>query len=130
MQQLTLGAFIQAEIKRRSLSIRQFADLVGVTHPIIAKFKYHGIKEKHGGRSIGEPSLDFLAKLAIATGTDLCTLVALIHPDATIADPRAGLMNARIAKLTPDKLKIFDAFLEGLMFDHFDGSSDGGVEPT
>lgn len=123
-KKLTLGEFIQGEMRRRKLSITKFAEDVGVTHPIIAKFRWHGLKEEYSHKPIGEPSLDFLAKLAKATHVDLCTLVALIHPDATKADPRAGLLAARIAQLPPDKLEVFDTFLKGLAFDHFESGDD------
>lgn len=129
MNELTLGQFIQDEMKRREMSMREFAKLVGVSHKIIGKFRNHGINPTYNKRPVGEPSLDFLAKLAKATATDLCTLVALIHNDATVADPRAGLMAARIAKLPPDKLQIFDAFLKGLLFDNINGSQDDVVKP-
>src|SRR5436853_408114 len=107
MQSLNLGGFIQEEIKRRDMTIRQFATLVTVNHSIIGKFRYHGIRETYNKKPIGEPSLAFLAKLAKATSVDLCTLIALVYPDATIADARAGLLASRIAQLPPDKLQLF-----------------------
>lgn len=129
MDKLTLGAFIQGEIRRRHISITKFAEEVGVSHPIISKFRWHGIKKKFGGKPVGEPSLDFLAKLAKATSVDLCTLVGIIYPHHTKTNPRVGLLAARIAKLPPDKLKLFDTFLEGLAFDHFEGGEDDIVKP-
>lgn len=128
MNQLTLGKFIQDEMKRRGLSIRQFAEQVDVTHKVIAKFRYHGLKDTYNKRPIGEPSLDFLAKLAKATAVDLCALVALIHPDATMADARAGITSARAQQLTPEQRELLDTFLAGLSFDHLDSHDNGIVE--
>lgn len=124
MDKLTLGAFIQGEIRRRNISITKFAEEVGVSHPVMSKFRWHGIKKRFGGKPIGEPSLDFLAKLAKASGMDLCGLCAIIHPDATKTDPRASLLAARIAQLPPDKVKIFDTFLNGLLFDQLQSGKD------
>lgn len=125
---ITLGAFIQEEMQRKNLSITKYAELVGVTHPIISKFRWHGIKKKFGGKSIGEPSLDFLAKLAKASGIDLCGLIAIIHPDATVTDARAAILVGRISQLPPEKIELFDAFLKGLAFDHLKGDDDDILE--
>jgi transcriptional regulator with XRE-family HTH domain len=127
MNDLTLGQFIQDEMKRREMSMREFAKLVGVSHKIIGKFRNHGINPIYNKRPVGEPSLEFLAKLSKATSIDLCALVALIYPDHTVADPRAAITNARISQLPPEKIEILDTFLKGLLFDHFDSGSNGGL---
>lgn len=113
----TLGLFIQEEMQRRKLSLREFATLAGVTHPTMSKFSWYGIHETYGGRIIGEPPLEFLAKLAKATGHDICTLVALVRPDATRLDPRASILTNRIMQLPPEKLQLFTTFMRGLGFD-------------
>jgi transcriptional regulator with XRE-family HTH domain len=129
MEQLTLGKYIQDEMKHRDMSIRQFAELVGVTHKVIAKFRHHGIDETYNKRPVGDPSLEFLAKLAKATSIDICGLVALVYPNHTVADPRAAVTNTRISQLSPEKIEILDTFLNGLMFDHFDSSGNGVLKP-
>lgn len=128
MQQMTLGAFIQSEMKRRSMSIRQFSDFVGVTHPVISKFRYHGIKEKHASRHIGDPSLDFLAKLAKATSVDLCALVGLIHPEVVQKDSAKQILIDQILNqvliMTPVEVDKTATFILGTLSQRVDEGGD------
>jgi transcriptional regulator with XRE-family HTH domain len=110
----TLGAFIHAEMLRRDMTAREFAEYVGVTHSTINKFLNHGISNTYAGKPVGEPSVDFLVKLARATHTDICSLMALIAPDVTTTNAEAQVIAERIARLPPDKREIIDSFLLGL----------------
>jgi hypothetical protein len=134
MQLLTLGAFIQGEIKRREMSIRQFADFVGVTHPVIAKFRYHGIKPKHGGRHIGDPSLDFLAKLSKATHVDLCALVGLIHPEVVQIDAERQILIDQILNnvlsMTPGEVDKTATYIIGTLAQRIDKGGDQKQLPS
>lgn len=99
-----LGEFIEAEIKRRDMSARQFADMVGVVHSTITKAMY---------TDPPEPSLDFLRKLAKATGVNVLDLVALYLPEESKIDGQTRIIAERIARLPPDKREFVDTFLWG-----------------
>ncbi len=125
---MTLGEFIQSEIKRTNLSMREFSQKVGVSHMTISKYSLYGLGNTYAGRTIGEPPLSFLAKLAKATSVDLCTIVALIYPESTMADPVAGILSSRIRRLSPEQRQLMDTFLRGLAFDNLQGGEDDGIE--
>lgn len=93
-----LGKFIQAEMQRRELSANQFASIVGVSHTTIGRLIEPGDET--------QPTLDFLIKLAKATHTDICSLVALVAPEATTTNAEAQLLAERIARLPADKREI------------------------
>lgn len=114
MDEKTLGEFIEAEIKRRNLSAREFARYVDVPSSLINKFRNHGLRETYGSKPVGDPSLDFLVKLAKATHVDICALLAITRPDAEVVDPAARILAQRITRLAPDKRQIVDTFLEGV----------------
>jgi transcriptional regulator with XRE-family HTH domain len=97
----TLGAFIDQEIRQRQMSVREFAEFVGVTHPTIIKFREHGKKQ------VGSPSIEFLIKLAQSTNTNLIALLAMAFPDAAPllnVDPATLILSQRIQKL-PDHIR-------------------------
>lgn len=66
-----LKEFILGEMKRRSMSAREFAKFVGVTHTTINDLVS---KDRI-------PGIDFLSKLSDATKTDLASLIYLTFPD-------------------------------------------------
>jgi transcriptional regulator with XRE-family HTH domain len=97
----SLGDFLDQEIHKRKMSVREFADLVGVTHPTIIKFREHGKKD------VGNPSIEFLIKLAQATNTSLIALLAMSFPDAVPlldVDADTLILSQRIQKL-PDHIR-------------------------
>jgi transcriptional regulator with XRE-family HTH domain len=97
----TLGEFIDQEIRQRQMSVREFAELVGVTHPTILKFREHGKKD------VGSPSIEFLILLAKATNTSLVALLAMAFPDAAPllqVDPATLILSQRIQRL-PDHIR-------------------------
>jgi transcriptional regulator with XRE-family HTH domain len=100
--QTTLGEFINQEMRKRDMSVREFADFIGVTHPTILKFRDHGQTEH-----VGNPSIDFLIKLARQTNTNLTVLLALAFPDAASllnVDPSTLILSQRIQQL-PDHIR-------------------------
>lgn len=99
---MTLKDFIAEELKRRNLTIREFAKEVGVSSSTIVRTM---------SKKPPEPSLEFLAKLARYTHTDLCSLVALIHPDATTVNAEAAIIANRVAQLPPERQEMFDEFI-------------------
>lgn len=100
-----LGEFIEAEMRNRNMGVNEFARFVGVGHSTISK------------ALLPEPpdhKLDFLEKLAKATKVDLCTIVALIKPDAVVTRPGDQLLLARIARLPANKREMIDDLLRGV----------------
>ena len=91
-------------MEKRGLTKQEFAKLLGVSHTTIGRVLV----------SKTDPSLDFLAKLAIATGYDLCNLVALIHPEATRTDPQRQIIADQINALPPDLKDQAMIFVLGL----------------
>lgn len=97
------------------MSAREFALLVGVASTTITRAMLPDAPE---------PTVEFLAKLARATNTDLCTLVKLVVPDLpgnVSAD--ALLLAERISRLPKDKQEIVDAFILGTMLQKPDQKS-------
>lgn len=115
MDEKTLGEFIEAEIKRRNMSASEFARFVDVPVSVMSKFRNHGVTDTYSGRAVGDPSLDFLVKLAKATHVDLCALVALTRPDGGIVDPQARVMADFIIALPDNEREQAEIFIEGLI---------------
>ncbi len=104
----SLGDFIDQELHKRQMSVREFAEFVGVTHPTIIKFREHGKKD------VGSPSIEFLIKLAQATNTSLVALLAMAFPDAApllAIDPATFILSQRIQKLPPHIRQAIDDLL-------------------
>lgn len=109
----TLGGFILAEMQKRNMSARAFAELIGVDHSQVNKFLNHGIKESYAGRAVGDPSLDFLAKLSQATGVSVYTLIGLVMPNLADVnvDAEARALADQIRRLPPESRRLIDAFI-------------------
>lgn len=101
----TLGEFLQMEIKNRHLTIRKFAELVGVNHHSINMYLEHGLKE-----DTGNPSPDFLLKLSKATGVNVVTLLALTFPE--IGEALKQLTN--VSSTTALRLQAIEQLPENL----------------
>jgi transcriptional regulator with XRE-family HTH domain len=105
---LTLGEFILAEMDKRRMSAREFALFVGVTHSTINKFVHFGSKD------VGYPSIEFLGKLAQATHSDLCAVMALVFPEVTEATqlkPSTIILAQRIEQLPDAVREIIDGII-------------------
>jgi transcriptional regulator with XRE-family HTH domain len=111
-----LHDFLLHEMRSRGMSARQFAEFVGVANTTITRAMY--------GDEAPMPGLEFLAKLASATGTDLCALVALVMPEAVRSvSPEESLLAARISRLPRDKQEIVDSFVLGALLKQSDEKS-------
>lgn len=91
-----LQAFVLSEIRRRQISAREFADLVGVTHATINKCV---------NAAAGNPSIELLLRLSKATETDLMSIIALAFPaiaNQTRPDPEAFILAQRFSQLPED----------------------------
>jgi transcriptional regulator with XRE-family HTH domain len=109
MSHSTLRDFLMEEMKRREMSMRQFAEFVGVAHTTVTRAV--------DPVSPPPPSFDFLVKLAKATKTDIRTIAAIVAPDAVIdQSPEVLMLAERISRLTDDQRKLIDAAITGIVF--------------
>ncbi len=86
--------FLQDEIIRRGMSARQFAEFLDVAPSTVSRC----IDEKNPLL----PGLDFLLKIARATGVSITSLVAMAYPDLTITtrpSPSAQILAQQIEQL-------------------------------
>lgn len=112
----TLGEFIQEEMKLRNLGVREFAHKLGVSHPVVGKFRYYGIKDRYGGKPIGVPDTDFLHRLALFTKVDIGTIIALVYPDASHIDTDAAIFAARYSALSAQERELVDRLFQTMGF--------------
>lgn len=109
MSEAVLSAFqgyLEQEIKRRNMSLREFATYVGLHPSVISR-----LMDKSKLRT---PELPTLYKIASATGADLLTLVGMIYPDSSDIDIESRQRARRIANLPPEDQAAVDALLAGL----------------
>lgn len=98
--EFTLADFIQLEMKRRGMNVREFARAVGVAHSTISN---QLTRRTHGARD------DFLGKLSNYTGISMITLRALAdirYAERVGIPARTLLLAERFAKL-PQELQDF-----------------------
>jgi transcriptional regulator with XRE-family HTH domain len=99
------GEFLLREMELRGMSARELARFTGVAHGTINKFLEHGVKD------VGYPSVDVLIKIAKATNTDICFLIALVAPEVSNtgnASPDAMITSQRIEQLPESIRDIVD----------------------
>lgn len=110
-QVMTLKDFINQEMKRRDMSMRQFAEFVDVSHTTISRTL--------DPQEPTNPSIDFLRKLAKATGVSFLSLLALVIPEEEMVDidTNVRVLAERIARLPEHKREMAETFLLGLLFD-------------
>lgn len=110
--QSKLGKFVHDEMRKRDMSMRQFADFVGTNHATIS----HLINDPEPPT----PTLELLSKLARATGVDVCTLVSMALPNERHAnpDPESRLLAERIGKLPPDAQSLIKALIANTIFEN------------
>lgn len=111
----SLITFIQEELDRRDWTQAKLAQEMKVRHTTIRNIMKRKLVEY--------PTTDTFAKLAKATHIDLCSIIALIHPDATNINAEAAIIANRVAQLPPDRLELFDDFILWLSSQK---GSDGG----
>lgn len=103
-----LGDFIDTEMRQRHMGVNEFARFVGVGHSTISKAI---------SKQPPKPKLEFLEKLALATSVDLCTIVAMVKPNATRTRPDIQIIADRIARLPAADRKFIDDHLRGVRLD-------------
>lgn len=112
-----LAKFVNEEMNRREMSIRQFAELLGYTHPTISKI----IDTKDPKK----PSLEFLIKLAEVTHADIRDLVAMVAPEVAGESAEVAALSARFRRLSKEQQEIVDRLLTGSVFKSPDQDADG-----
>lgn len=108
MAERTLADWLNEEIQKRHMSIREFSRASGVGHTTLNRMLAPDTAE------VEYPSMDTLVKLSRFTKLDLCTLVAMVSPEDTEIDAEARIIAERIAQLSPDKQAIVDAYILGI----------------
>lgn len=100
MSNITLGNFIQSQINQRGMSIREFAELAGISHTSMNTYIRHGTDA-----GVGTPSGEFMYKLAKVTSTDIGYLWRLVYPDLPpppAVSEETALHLARVINALPD----------------------------
>ncbi len=103
-----LREFILDEMKRRSMSNRQFAVVIGVSNATINR----AVDENNPA----EPTLDFLLKLSKATSVSVIALVEMAYPDLVELNqpsPAALIMAQKIEKLPAHLQEAIAAIIRG-----------------
>lgn len=99
--------FLQQAINERNMSMREFAVLMGVSHPTISRLL--------DPREPVMPTLEFLFKLSEATNADVCELVRMVAPShlGISRKPSAWALAIaeRVERLSPEVRQIMDDFL-------------------
>jgi predicted transcriptional regulator len=105
----TLAEWLLEEIQRRQMSVREFGRFADIPHSTLNKLLNWDTTPS------GDvyPALSTLVKLSNATGTDICTLVALVAPEYTISDADALVLANRIRNLPPDGRAVVEEWLIG-----------------
>lgn len=105
-----LQTFITDEMKRRAMSMREFATFIGVSHGTISRLLDQAKKtrkkqpakvESNGHKDVGV-SVEVLIKIARATNTKIVTLIAMAYPEvAEEVPPSRSLMADQFGLLPP-----------------------------
>lgn len=106
-----LGEFIAEEMKKRDMSARKFSELVDVNHKTINKFL-----DPDGDP--GNPSIEFLLKLAEATHTNVVALIGLAYPDVAeqmAISPNVEVLADRFSQLASNDQRVVLALINQLL---------------
>lgn len=112
-----LADFVLGEIDSRRVSLREFADMVGVSHSTLS-------------RLINKPdspiSFELLTKLAAATKTDIGIIARLAAPHVAVGGVDIERLASRISRLPADKRRVVDMVIAGAFFERSDKSGEQG----
>lgn len=104
---LTIAEFIKQDMKQRGMSIREYADFIGSTHPTVSKYI-------EGGNHI---QWGFLVSLSRATHVDIGTLARYAAPEVAFEDvPDTRAIMDRINRLPPTYKKTIIEMIDGLLY--------------
>ena len=102
---MALAEFIESEIKKRDMSIREFSKVAGLSHTTISQYLSNPDE-----RSV---SIEFLVKIAQATNTDLASIVGMVYPEQTTINAEARILAERITQLPPHQYEMIESLLLG-----------------
>lgn len=114
--QMTLDEFIETEMKKRGMSLREFAKLTDISPSAISKY-LNSASERN-------VSIEFLVKLSRGTGIDLASIIAIVYPDDTEIDAQARIWGQRIAELSEEDQDAIDSFILGLRMKSLNNRDD------
>lgn len=107
----SLADFVNEEMARRKITMREFARITGVSHSTLSRIINEG--------EAYQPTWDVVVRLAKSTHTDIRTLAAIIAPDAvTGQDARSFILAERIGRLPPEVQDIIDGFINDKTLKH------------
>ena len=100
--------FLYAEMKRRDMSMRQFAELISVAPTVISRLLDQNSPTK--------PSVETLAKLAKATSIGIRFIIGLVAPDGiqNVSGDSMTLL-AQINRLPKDKQAVILQVIESML---------------
>lgn len=111
MKSHSLADFVNEEMRRRNVTMREFAKITGISHSTLSRIATE--------RENYQPKWEVIVRLAKGTNTDIRTLAAIIAPEAvTGQDASAIVLAERIKRLTPEQQEIIDGFIAGKVFKH------------
>ena len=113
---MTLDEFIETEMKKRGMSLREFAKLTDISPSAISKY-LNSASERN-------VSIEFLVKLSRGTGIDLASIIAIVYPDDTEIDAQARIWGQRIAELSEEDQDAIDSFILGLRMKSLNNRDD------
>ncbi len=107
--QVTLKELILSETKRRDISLRGFAELLGVASATVLRYT---------NDPDAKPSVEFLVKLAHVTGYDFISLLTMCWPEVqqvineTRPSPEAVIFAQRFQQYPQEQREV----LRGIIF--------------
>jgi transcriptional regulator with XRE-family HTH domain len=107
---VTFREFINTEMRSRDMSIRQFAQFVGVDHSTLVRL----LDEKHNRT----PSLEVMANISKATGVNLMTMISLLFPDASEISGEAWLIAQQVDRLPEAERRMITDSIVGALLRH------------
>lgn len=109
--------FINEEMKRRDMSVRQFANLMGMSHTTVLKVV--------DSENPHKPSLEFLIKLADVTKVDIRDLVAMVAPEVAGVGANVAALSARMGRLSEEQKQIIDRLIAGFTLQSPEEDAEG-----
>lgn len=104
---LTIREFVIEDMARRKMSLREYADFLGVTHPTVGRYVNNKDKEVQWA---------FLVALSRATHTDIGYLARLAAPEVAFESvPDTQIIADRINQLPAPYRKTIIDMVEALL---------------
>jgi transcriptional regulator with XRE-family HTH domain len=104
MATLTLATWLNEELKKRDMSIREFSRASKIGHTTLNNIV--NIPEHY-------PSVDTLVRLARFTRTDVCSLLTMLAPDVSQLDAGTAVLAQRIKGLSETKREFIESYIIG-----------------